>query len=246
MYRRSIILLLLLAVACIGWGPMMLSVKPGSPDCASGTYDAAYNADYPSDTDKLCLNSGASNKDGTVTGATINSSYGRTGNGVQIDADDERINWAQQADSTYFCDDAACTVWLYVKTPEEAWDGDTNVFEIYDGANNRINGWIDTDGEFNCRHRGQSSSVEVNGDDAIVVQMWTAIACTWTVASNAVAVQVGANGWDVDGDADTVTEFLGGEPDNFRIGLVDAPEGFTDEVYIDDVRTINSYQASYP
>jgi hypothetical protein len=215
---KKIILLFLLSV-CVTFqasaGDLMIfaggmSATPCITMGASGAYQGWANADYSGDTDKMCLDSGASTQNGTISGLTINSSSPITGTkDFLINAGDEYIRWnnplATLAD--------AGTIEFSLKVPATT-NGSTDLFSVYQDADNYIRGYF-----------GNTSSVlaiQYHGDTAddfsigpVIVDGTTykeatsnSIIFTWDVAANKGYMSID-NGDSWTGTMDDATEFTG-------------------------------------
>jgi hypothetical protein len=234
--------LLVLAVLCIGWGPMMLSVKPSSNPCPSGTYKFAWNGDYTGDTDKGCVNSGASAIDGTITGTTVHTDYGRTGNGVLITDDGDYIIWTRTGTDEIDTDIGTVCMWINSR----ADTANSNVFESRGDANDNMRFYRDATRNVIGTHQGNGNVVQKQSSGTVTHQVFTQIAFTWTVAGDAIAVSTdGGSSWTVDTDADTVTTFT---TDSTTFVLGDKDVGITtvDDVWVDDFFILAGYQTSCP
>lgn len=132
------LLVLLLVCAVIQFadaGLILTKVGAGNGgDCPSGSnYLSAWDGDYTSQDKYICYNSQVSQKDGTEIGTVeISGSYGRTGNGLRINASNERLEWPIVSDD--ILDDSVGTVCVDIYVNVATITGQVDIFQANDGG----------------------------------------------------------------------------------------------------------------
>lgn len=204
-------------------------------DCSNiGTAAFYWNGDHASGTTYGCKTSSTS-LNGSIAGVkhTITDpptpSPGSGGKALKLLATgttDDYLAFAITAGDIFSSAEGLITFNVYLG----ASTGDNKVIRFRSDANNDIVGHMTSAGVVTFVHLGASSSVGIVGGDAIADTTWTNVQIRWSVTNNKVSVKVGANDWDDDVDADTVTAFAT-EPTSIRFGF----NTITDDVYIDDI-----------
>jgi len=246
---------------CIGWGPTTIYVKPSSADpCTTagctGTYDGCWTGDYDdggADTDKICINSGASTADGSLNGSPdISSSYGETGNGIRFDVTDESLEWPVTSGNIFTSSSGTVCLNIYLQDSTQQ----IMLFEAYTNSSYELRFYTEIDNTVTCRHEGNNVVVDTGTDnsDTVTDQTWTIVCCSWDIDNDCVDADdgclstwvEGGSGWVDDADPDILTPWTGNEPATVKIGEEDSNiGGNTATVYIDWVKTWNS-QKAYP
>ncbi len=211
--ERLIFLLLLLPALCWGdWNPYIAgqTIASGDSDCMSGTYMGAWDGDYPSDTDKLCVNSGASNKDGTQSGGTL------VAGSYTVTDKDQYVNWTNTAND--IIDEDEGTLWAEVNLDS---GNSSNIYflEVFaDDSNKMTISFIESSGVLVVARTGGGATDSVTSVGTVTKGEATKIGITWSVgrsvADLAVTTDAGSAWTDegVDGIA-TMSDIT-----NVRIG----------------------------
>jgi len=208
---------------------------------ASGTYAGWWNGEYAADTDKMCVNSGASTADGTDSGGVILEAAKINGTwGARLDADGDYVRWA--APSTTI--DNSGTLIMTVKTPA-SYSGISQFFEFYLGVNDSIYGWVNNSTEHLwIAYRSGGTTVFCECDLAgaeLPTSDTTIIKFTWDddLIGDDLCIKVGANAWDCEnrdmGDGSNMTNFSLGDDQKGTYGVSDLFD-------IDDVQMIEGFQ----
>lgn len=150
--------------------------------CATGTYMFWWNGDYNGDADKACYNSGAGSKDGTVSEATVSSSY------IQIDSTDQYISWVNDTSDIFNPSQGTLFFSIYVVDSDSNSDVDNNqIFEIYVNTNNCL--YIITSDATNkvaAYWRGSSqAAVSVATGSTLSVGQWYRVGYSWQPTAEA-------------------------------------------------------------
>jgi len=243
--KRLILLLIFLIAYPVNAGWYYGATDFCSDMGASGTYKGWWNGDYSGDTDKMCVNSGTSAKDGQVISATIDtwsnfSISGPAGGGtygVKVDADDEYVSWAISSLDVLNTSEGTIALDLYLI----ASTGANAVFCIYQDADNWMAARITSGNAIYFRHEGNNQNVNVTGGDPISDTTWTEVRMSWSVTSNQISVKVGANAWDDDIDVTVVTAFSVAA-ETLRMGVGVCGDAVVDGVYMDNFRTSGTYK----
>lgn len=246
-----VLLLILLTPWSMGYTVAICTKSAGgSNDCVTagctGTYKLCWTGDYSGDTDKGCINSGATTKDGTVTGLTINATYGQSGNGALADTTGDRILYTRTGSDEINTDEG--TMKCAIKVPSLSSTNylfGTN-YDQYSRivlsilSNREIKGW----------HVGSSGNIvsvvsnNVDGDCAssitVPTNTWTNVYLAWSKSSNQIAVKIGANNWCNDGDSDSVASLVNA-PTTVGFGDVGSI-GLVDYYYMDDCKVSGTYK----
>jgi len=224
-----------------------VSVVGGGGTCQAGTYSLAWNGEYSGDTDKACLNSGASTADATDAsagvidaGGAINGSYG-----ALINAVGEHVRWAAESSTI----DNAGTVKMYVTLPSSLTHT-RPLFEIYLDSSNSILGYyhLATD-SFYLRHESGSVS-DYHFASAPAENSTVLVSFTWKdTATETMCVRVGTDAWDTGTHCDAAVNLGAGfTPASYAIGedqdyyITSNLTTGTNAWKIDDVYFINGYQ----
>lgn len=205
--------------------------------CTWPGYVACWTGDYPGDDDELCVNGGTSTKDGTVTG-TIHTDYGKTGNGIRIDAQDEHIWWPVVGEDIWSCDAGTFCVDLYLSDSvaeqqfyEAIVDGD-NGLRVKANIANTI--FVFYEWEL------PGSGAETVTSAAVGDEVWVEVCVTW----------------QVDGTDDLDIIINGAAPVNADTMNVCTDAGFNlylgenarneaqDDLWVDNYRSSNTYMDS--
>ncbi|MCP3685055.1 MAG: hypothetical protein GY861_20530 [bacterium] len=200
--KKLILLLALLIPSLLFAGPLqdkhkaviaMMNVADGGGDCMSGTYMGAWDGDYTADTDKLCVNSGASNKDGTQSGGTL-----ITGSFTVV-TKDTYLRWTNTAND--IIDEDEGTIWIEVNF-DSGNDADIIFFEAYADGSNKLTLNYSDSGEtvtFGRLGGGEGDSV-VSG--TVSKGSTVTIGATWSVGRGSSDFEITVNkgaAWTSDG-----------------------------------------------
>jgi len=239
-----LLLLLLIATPCFAqWqeARMLQGVVGGGvpagtpPACPSGTYYFAWNGDYTADTDKGCF--GSTPADGTATGTIeITSAYGRTGNGLRVNAEGEGLAW-----TAFNLDNDAFTVWvdLYLVT----YSNITVIWEFYYDASDYMYARLQVGSLPRVYLVRGGTEVLITSVNALADSTWTTLGISFRDSTNELAIKVGANAWESD-------EFTFGawtnEPTVFRLGNVSVPGFNSTAIYYDNLYISNGFETAHP
>ena len=237
-------------------------VPAESSNCPSGTWTYAYTGDYPSDTDAACDSAGGK-LDGTISGATVSSSY------VLIEAANQYLQ--HSIDSTEFSTSAG-TIFFSVYPVDADSDGVTEACQIFEIAvsvwdtNNNMFIEIAGDGagagRLNAGYKGNGQSeTVVTAVNSISAGAWYRVGYSWQMAAgNDHAISIvacggggtqadcaGKGGWvtglvEVDDDHAEMTA----QPTVIRIGELAANMTMTDDVRVADFYIISGYKSADP
>ena len=206
-----------------------------------GTYLAAWGGDYPSDTDKMWINSGASTKDGAITGMTVNSTYMVDGvNGGYSDGTSgNEIGYAISSSDIW--SSAEGTIWVKVRPVTTSVYNPTRFFNIYVDINNKFDLGCNTAGQLSLRHIGQSGNGTQLTTTTITDDTPHIVGFAWRASDNHLAIKLDAEDW-VEDTADTINVFAV-EPTELKIGGQGATN---DPFWIDSLSIHSTYQAAMP
>jgi len=216
--------------------------QPAGEDCPTGTYAYYWNGDYPSDTDKICVDSGGSQADGVNTGSgSFSESYGESGYGWRYTTDDDRVNWSATGIT------AMGTIWIRFRTADATPAGEHSLFEVYYDASNGAHIDIKADGRVLGTWRGAGTYDYVTTSGTLSDSTWTTIGYSWkeVEAGNDHAITIG-NTWaaGTTEDDDDLTD-MGNDIDNIYMGNRHQ-YGYTINVDYDQIVIIASYKAACP
>lgn len=248
------LLILLLASPAYPWGGSVATIGGGTPaaatsSCPAGTYVMAWDGDYTSDTDKACI--GSTPTDGTISGATVGTDYGETGNGALLDAVDDYITYSLAAGD--YSESGAYTFCMRARFVSDGTDTNTIIFEIEDDTDNvdQASIVITDDERVRISWRGNSTADTVQTAASAISKdstTWYTIVGSWkpeTAAGNDMAVSANGGSTWVEEDDDPVAfvaEMNGLSLGNYRIYQGAGP----DPVHIDKWALVSGYKASCP
>jgi len=264
MIKTLFILIVILTLCCpvvadqtltIGAGTHTMTIGAGktitvsgavAATCPSGTYLFAWNGDYGSDKDKGCFTSGASQKDGTQSGGTLSATYGQTGVGFGLTANDQYVTWAISGNDGI--DPDVGTMWLDVYLPAVSITPAKQiiVFECFADGSNHLSLGIRALGGLFGFYEGTSTGKTVT-TSTLGVEGWNRVAYSWSRSgaeeTHKHSVKLNAEAWIEDVEplgtwAVSATSITIGEKD---IGIT-----HSDTVYIDDVYVLAGYQTAHP
>ena len=197
--------------------------------CPAGTYVFAYDGDHASGAGYACWNDGATNEDGTVSGATVSSAY------VEFNAVDKYIEWNDQT-----VDDDVGTIWFDVYF--SATTGTNLVFESYVDANNKIQVYVSSANALFGYHNGNNNPQTV-GVGGIADATWQRVAYSWKTAATAShAVNIGAAWTEIE---EAIVSFSGAEGP-LTVGEHGTGQAVTNTVRARNVYYVESYKATDP
>lgn len=155
-------------------------------DCLSGTYLSAWNGEYPSDTDKACFASGASQKDPSVApvGVNFSTDYGNDGQiGMQFPAKDDYVTYANAAEDGFVENEG--TLYIEVYFPTITNTATIYFFEILNAANPGTEqmtiGLRADDALFIQRIGGGVTDGANSGGSTLSAATWYTVGMTWSV-----------------------------------------------------------------
>ena len=239
-FFNTILFLLFYQQAISGTNSYILgSTATVGTTCPAGTYDFAWNGDYPSDTDKACTNSGAASQDGTMSGGTLSSSYGYSGVGLRVTANNQYLTWS------YVLDNSLGTVWMWVYFADETPASTTPFFESSYNTSNRLYLQALTNGRLQATYQGAGTPTQSSSSTGdTLANGWNRVAMAWDQVNGHLTWKIGAGSWyGVTGGS--LTAWAGATNDT-TIGENELAAVFTETVYIDDLYYVNSYQAADP
>lgn len=220
--------------------------------CPSGTYLSAWNGDYTSDTDKLCYNSGASTKDGTLTGGVVGATYGEAGNGIQLNAGDERLVWAISAGD--IINTTQGTIWLslYINDigddpPNDAY----SLFEARESSTASIEGRM-TSSERPYMHWKGTGPAEYSctWGAGLSTGTWYRVGYSWDYVAgpDASNICIAIDGtWSTEGDCQTITlGALSTTITSLMIGELNSATATAFEIWIDNFYVLDGFKTSDP
>ncbi|MCK5606537.1 hypothetical protein KAR91_31835 [Candidatus Pacearchaeota archaeon] len=227
---------------------MLIGGRPpvAAATCQGGTYMFAYNGDYPADTDKACFTSGGANKDGTVNGATVTSSY------VLIEGGNQYIKWAVSGEDGISDTEGTVYMNLYIIDDGNADVDSGSFYEAWVDASNYMYCQMDdgTD-KVACYHAGQADSNLAFSGVTLSLATEYRIGFAWKVgeAGNDLAVSVvsvgSAPSW-TEYDRDN-TAFAGGsQPDSIALGEDQSTWNPVDDFRVSDVTILSTFEATDP
>jgi len=242
-------LLVFLLLTTPVWGITVMIMGGSTPDLcadmgASGTYKFWLNCDYSGDTDKACVNSGASTKDGTINGATIDTwtNFGISGPtnggtyGIKLDSADEYISYAISSGDIINTSEGTIALDIYRTT-----SNNTITYAQCGTGDDEITATVGSNDTLYTKHKGDANIVSFTTTGSISLSTWTVIRIAWSVTSNEVAVKIGGSSWETDSDADTVTAFSSAAT-ALEIGDGPSGNGLGDTFYIDNFRVSSTYK----
>jgi len=203
------------------------------------SYLFRWNGDHASGTSYAYTNSGGGSAQGTVeSGALVDTTHAHSGNAIGILDSQDKIKWESSVSNYVTTSEGSLELWAYIDDTEIS--GTTPLFEFYaTGGANYIVARV-SNGAVYMQHRGNNVAVSMTTANTIPAQTYTRVRFRWSVTNNLISVQIGANSWENDSDADAVTAFAT-VPTVLYIGrgvmsyTVDYP------IYIDDFESIGSY-----
>ena len=245
---KKYLIALVLIIFCFGFiqqQHIAVIAKKGSDNgCPSGTYLSWWNGEFPSDTDQICYNNGTSNKDGTATGATIDTwtTFGISGPtnggtyGVLLNAANEHIAFVIASKDLIDTDIGTIAMDIYL----DSTTGDNTVIQITaPAATNEITVSIKNDGAISFTYEDGGTQYTTLGTNNISDDTWTEIRVSWSISGNVMSTKVGANIWQEDSKAiDAFSETA----DHYAIGDGVSGSTISDTVYIDNFRVSDTYQ----
>lgn len=252
--KRLIILLLLLCSPAYAQDVQIARLSPalvggGVPaaaalPCPSGTnYLSAWNGDYTGDTDKICYNSKASSKDGTATGATLGTDYGRSGYGLLVDALDERLIWAVTGDD--LIDDSIGTICVDVYLNVAAITGVVQIVEAGRGTTNDVLGiYVNNAAGTPYLKVFYYDSVNypvLTNDTVFPYQTWATVKFTWNQAASDLKVCWSTN--CTENLSATMAAWAGGVSE-LLLGEYRTDNAVTHPVWVDNLRIYAGYDAT--
>jgi len=249
----ALILLLPWVSACTESGAMPVTVlgggvtAAGGYSCPSATYLSHYDMDHGTGTNYLCENDGGADLQGTQSGGTISASYGQSGNGFRSQAKDTYVEFVSDAED--ICDKDVGTVWMSVRLDTLA--SDSSIWEFVYDATNQMSMSVRADGKIQFYYCANSVSDGIRSDAtfAIADSNWYRIGASWdnTVGTGSSSATVGVAAWKEDTNEEFGT--WQGTPDAMAIGenaSVNSQNFTGQDISIDNVRCIGSYQAADP
>jgi len=190
---------------CIGWGPTTIYVKPSSADpCTTagctGTYLFCWTGEYSGDSDKACLNSGASTVDASGdNGSTIGAGGAINGSvGALLDNAADYVYWAFTAANV----DESGTISFLLAVPAGPFTTTSTFYHLYsstDTDENNISSYTDDSEQPDTRYEGSADSGYSGPTDAVSASTTYTICATWNV--------------DVGGDSVCTARIAGVDPD---------------------------------
>jgi len=223
-----------------------VTIASGGSDCPSGSsYLSAWGGNYPSDTDKICYNSQASQKDGSSNGTFgVGTDYGEGGGdiGIQINAADEGYRWVVATDD--LLDDTVGTI--CVRCEMQALTGNTQIVEFSFNSSNVASIYILSDGRVRGLYRGNGSGENVTEAGPISTSTWTTLKYTWddTNDNHKICLGTDANPTDCTEDTgDTLTPFSTAV-DTLTAGEFEYGLDMTDEFHITYIKVYSTYDAT--
>ena len=215
-------------------------VAGGGEDCTSGTYLSAWDAQYPSDADKLCVDSGDTNKDGTISGGTLST------DGYTVTDKDQYLEWSVSAAD--ILDEDTGTIFIEVNF-DSGNDANVDFFEaLYDSSNMIVFTYAESTTQITAYRAGGGATDSV-GDGSVTTakNVTVTFGYTWDVgnatADHAISIDKGTTWYDdgVDGIA-TMTN----NPTAIRLGNLEKSTS-SDQVYtITRFATVSEYEGVCP
>jgi len=251
-YLTIFLLFFLFSMPVHGMSPAMLmqTQMAGGEDCPDyGTYTSAWNGDYPSDTDKACYNSGASQKDGTNTGSgSFSTSYGESGSvGWRYTTDDDNVTYTNSGND--LVDDAEGTLWIKFRCASSV-SALTGLFDLYESSNNRLTLKLNTDDKIRSSYIGDGDDYHETSSGTVTCDgsAWNTVGVAWkqNEAGNDHAVSTDdtwGNGDDSESDDDLTT--MTSDITDVVMGN-DAFYGDTENIDYDQWAILPTYKASCP
>lgn len=243
---RTSLTLILLAVFCTPCLADMEVVVIGQPTgspCVtagcSGTYMACYTGAYAGDTDKMCINSGASTADGTANNGASFGAVTGGGNGCITAGADDNCSWPITAGDIFSSSEG--TVYLDIRFAANT--ADTYFWGASYNTDNRIRAYRKfSNSTIHLEHTGNNVDVANQSADTVNIETWYTIGLAWSVASNQTSIKIGAGDWTNDVDADAVTAFTS-EPTVMLVGWTSA---CIDVIEVKNVYSLAGYKTAHP
>jgi len=246
-YLSLLVIICLVPVCVWAWG--IVGIGGGVPSdgaCLSGTYSFHWDGDYATTT-TACIDSGGSTRVGTQNGGDLGTDYGESGsNGFLADAEDEYIRWPI-TDRDLF-NEAAWTIFIRVKIVQNDAADHCEFTGPEAGANNWYQAEVEADDDFWSRGEYDATPVGTRSGTAgeFTRGSWVTIGFSGETATGNYCACYGAacdsDTWECDADS---LGAWGVTPAYIYIGDMPIGDiGTDDDIYIDRVLIINSYQAS--
>lgn len=216
-----------------------------SNGCPTGTYLGAWGGEHTTGTDYICLNSGLSQKQGTVnSAASIHGDYKLTGNyGIHIPTGADSLSAA--ISSGDLGASSTGTIWFDIYL--DASTGANYVYPYYVDNSNLLRINFQADNTISAYHIGNATSVSKVTTNTVTDTTWTTIGIAWQANAGTTyfSVKVGANAWEDSADPDHVTAFAS-EPTTFWLGDKTAAGGVADGYRLDNYSIHSTYKATRP
>lgn len=204
---------------------------------ANGTYQAVWDGEFAGpDTDKINIDSGGTNKDGTVQASVdLHADYAYCGTiGARFDDGAGYILWAITGDDVI--NDTIGTAWFRIK-PLTTSGTTVFLWNSYDANNKMYANWL-SDGTVHFYHRGNSTIAQITSSVSISAGTWNLVGLKWSDAGNEIGVKVNDNAWETFSTA--VVSFTSAST-SLKIGPNSA--GFVDTYYVDNLFIKSTYDS---
>lgn len=203
------------------------------------SYLFRWNGDHASGTSYAYTNSGGGSAQGSIGGAAvIDTTQAHSGNAVQIYDEWDYIGWSSGVSGFVSTSEGSAEIWVYADA-EAISSGQVPLFETEYKVSDYLRARI-VDGVVSFVHKGNNVKVALATTTTVPAQTYTRIRFRWSVTNNLIGVQIGANDWENDSDADAVTAFANA-PTILRIGPGNLDYTVDYTAYIDDFEFINGY-----
>jgi hypothetical protein len=188
----------------------MIIRKVGGDGCPAGTYMSGWNGDHSSGVLFACIDSGASTREGTNTGADVDST------GIEWDAFDERVIWVPSSDD--MVDDASGTLCLKIIVYSDGTDHTMSVAELWDDTNSYYS-YFQIQADEDIANTWQAATADNHEYGSIVRDGSTIneIALTWDASQSAVDHCLSVNGGNSFDCADDI-DVIGSDFEEIVIG----------------------------
>jgi hypothetical protein len=218
----------------------------GGDDCPGGLYAKAWDGDESTGSTYYCVSGGSATVFDADGGTTeIGTSYGDTGNGLQVtDSNEYRAITISNA--------GVGTVWFKIDMTQVIGSMDANFqfMSVWYDTDNFIQLRMRTSGNLQIRYIGAAT---LDGDRQYAISFtpgtFEIVAFSWdnTAGDGSEGLALYSDGaWRVDESGLSLTSFAS-NPTQLQIGSAANSPGLTDDVYyFDDVAYIETFKAANP